>query len=74
CPETGGALKAGGPIWSGPLHDEDWARGGVQETGALTPRPRLAVGARVESLLRSVSGELPGVPLFYNLRDMFATL
>ena len=24
CPETGGALKMGGPIWSGPLHDEAW--------------------------------------------------
>lgn len=24
CPETGGALMLGGPIWSGPLHDEAW--------------------------------------------------
>lgn len=93
CPETGGALRAGGPIWTGQLHDEDWvtravaiasASGGapvdkaddqlVQEAGAVVPRPRLAAGARVESLLRSVAGELSDVPLFYNLRDMFATL
>ncbi|CAM9211889.1 unnamed protein product [Hapterophycus canaliculatus] len=95
CPETGGALRIGGPIWSGPLHDEEWvaraiaiasASGGpppseadggshgVKEADALAPRPRLAAGARVESLLRSVAGELPDVPLFYNLRDMFATL
>lgn len=95
CPETGGALKAGGPIWSGPLHDKKWvtravaiasASGeggdgntderahGAQEAGALAPRPLLATGARVESLLRSVAGELADVPLFYNLRDMFATL
>lgn len=113
CPETGGTLKLGGPIWSGPLHDEAWVAraialtsiaeeisqdAGVGEgdvgqcatTGASeglrdvqglnlleqfgAPRPRLATGVRVASLLRAVSRELPDVPLFYNLRDMFATL
>lgn len=113
CPETGGALNLGGPIWSGPLHDEAWVaraialtsaavettqgasvgEGGVEQCTTTrtsdglqdaqdlnvleqfgTPRPRLATGARVASLLRAVSRELPDVPLFYNLRDMFATL
>lgn len=99
-------MKAGGPIWSGPLHDEAWVARAIaiasaeegspagsggddddqsaatretglpaqRSTGGVVPRPRLAVGARVESLLRAVSQELPDVPLFYNLRDMFATL
>lgn len=107
CPETGGKMNAGGPIWSGPLHDEAWVARAIaiasaersplgggdadnddqpavvaqeprlpaqRRAGGDVPRPRLAAGARVESLLRAVSQELPDVPLFYNLRDMFATL
>lgn len=94
CPETGGDLKAGGPIWSGPLHDEAWVARAIaiasaaddqsrraqevgspaQGVGGVVSRPWLAAGARVESLLKAVSGELHDVPLFYNLRDMFATL
>ncbi|CAM9928949.1 unnamed protein product [Laminaria digitata] len=95
CPETGGALKMGGPIWSGPLHDEAWTPdenkvggcsapedgsldSGVDGAGLLARvaarRPRLAAAGRAESLLKAVSQELPDVPLFYNLRDMFSTL
>ncbi|CAM9448333.1 unnamed protein product [Ectocarpus sp. 6 AP-2014] len=88
CPETGAGLMAGGPIWSGPLHDESWvtraiaiASDGEKSLGGdgadsrvAVPRPRLAARARAESLLRAVSRELLDVPLFYNLRDMFATL
>jgi len=104
CPETGGQMRMGGPIWTGPLHDEKWVTRalamasvegatpgegndrspGVQEeeggspapqkAGVAVPRPRLAAGARVKSLLRAVSQELPDVCLFYNLREMFATL
>lgn len=104
CPETGGQMQAGGPIWSGPLHDEAWVARAIAIASAeasplgdsdddqspvtqepaspaqrsagdgVVPRPRLAAGPRVESLLRAVSQELPDVPLFYNLRDMFATL
>lgn len=118
CPETGGALKMGGPIWSGPLHDEAWVERatdllaaavvadeeegttletqgenqlggcGAAEKGGLASevhgadllarvaarRPRLAAAGRAESLLKAVSRELPDVPLFYNLRDMFSTL
>lgn len=121
CPETGSELKAGGPIWSGPLHDKAWVaraialasaeeepdmngaceneEGGYRAVGVPviglggapssletegprvrragrgeTRRPRLAAGARVESLLRAVSRELDDVPLFYNLREVFATM
>ena len=104
CPETGGALRTGGPIWSGPLHDEAWvaraivlASGGgasvssrthqsnnglfslAEAKGAKRPaqsttQPRLVARPRVESLLGAVSRELQDVPLFYNLRDIFATL
>lgn len=185
CPETGGALMLGGPIWSGPLHDQAWVnraialasfipttmeavgitngspsegqgkgvgvsapvcassigRGGetngdiseillssvdkelllaaeVEDKGkgenvpisvssslrhgreesssnnpwvdqdpllfvgtasqqsAIVPPTslRLAAGPRAESLLRAVSQELNNVPLFYNLKDMFATI
>lgn len=110
CPETGGTLKAGGPIWSGPLHDEAWLTRAIALASAAETklenadgddgrycatensnlssevkdvnllaqvrlrRPRLAAGARVDSLLRAVCRELPDVPLFYNLRDVFATL
>lgn len=88
CPETGAGLMAGGPIWSGPLHDESWVTraiaiasdgekpfgGDGADSRIAGPRPRLAARARAESLLRAVSRELLDVPLFYNLRDMFATL
>lgn len=114
CPETGGTLILGGPIWSGHLHDRDWVDratalmgavasgrldggsddmdhgallyrddndtnyrrkwGDVSRNGEPWPRPRLADPARAEFLLRAVSQELPDVPLFYNLRDMFATM
>lgn len=116
CPETGSPLKTGGPIWSGPLHDEAWVTraialassiedldtnddhshgekrrhnvtdAGISDPSLLgvkkesllvrggTPRPRLTTGARLNSLLKAVSRELLDVPLFYNLRDMFATM
>ena len=106
----------GGPIWSGPLHDEAWVERathllaaavaeeegatletldesklggcGAPEDGGLASgvhgkdllarvaarHPRLAAAGRTESLLKAVSRELPDVPLFYNLRDMFSTL
>lgn len=104
CPETGRQMNVGGPIWSGPLHDETWVARAIaiasaegppvsggsnddqsavgqeqglpaqRSAGGVVSGPRLATGARVESLLTAVSQELPDVPLFYNLRDMFATL
>lgn len=45
-------------------------------TSALNspPSARFTAGARMKSLLTAASRELSDVPLFYNLRDMFATL
>lgn len=109
CPETGGHLILGGPMWSGPLHDQEWVNraielaseikadshralenpgdasstGGnnrsvrgrrLQSTNLHVPRLRLSTRARVDSLLKAISRELPDVPLFYSLRDMSATL
>lgn len=98
CLETGSDLKLGGPIWSGPLHDEAWVERAIAlasgegtqayksvsgsssfaekrlEQSAEQIRPRLVAQPRVESLLKAVSRELHDVPLFYNLREMFATM
>lgn len=61
-----------------PSDDENALRflGATSQQRATVPpaTPRLAAGARAESLLRAVSQELNDVPLFYNLKDMFATM
>ncbi|CAM9886727.1 unnamed protein product, partial [Discosporangium mesarthrocarpum] len=68
CPQTGGPLRMGGPIWGWPMHDTEWVSLALEMAVDAATRPRLI------SLLEAVSRELPEVPLFYHLKGVFAAL
>jgi tRNA (guanine26-N2/guanine27-N2)-dimethyltransferase len=73
CPETGSPWKVGGPLWLGPLHDQDVVReaiGRLSDPNCTSPNMKLiATRKRLLGLLTSVSEELD-VPLFYSLPDI----
>lgn len=77
--ETGGKCK---PVSSNTVDESISGSSSLDESvgpkrlekNAEKIRLRLAAQPRVESLLKAVSRELHDVPLFYNLREMFATM
>ena len=77
CPETGAPFKVGGPMWMGPLHDQDVievALERLEHTEASSPKmEHIATRTRLQGLLTSVSQEID-VPLYYTLPDLCKTL
>jgi tRNA (guanine26-N2/guanine27-N2)-dimethyltransferase len=77
CPETGASFKVGGPIWLGPLHDQDVVKTALKRLSdpkCMAPNMELlATRKRLEGLLTTVSEELD-TPLFYNLSDLCRVL
>ncbi|KXZ45265.1 hypothetical protein GPECTOR_56g361 [Gonium pectorale] len=69
CPETGSGYLMGGPIWSGPLHDQAFVQELLTEfdEGGTA---RYAQAVKVRGYLLSAAAELPDVPLYYNLHDI----
>lgn len=53
----------GGPIWSQPLHDQEWVNSLLEQMGAESGR--YAQYARLKGILTAVAEELPDVPLYY---------
>lgn len=78
CTETGAALKVAGPMWIGPMHDQDVLTEALkrlenQGGSAPTSCPNMkwiATRDRLRGLLTSCREELPDVPLFYRLPDL----
>lgn len=79
CEETGAPFKVGGPIWLGPLHDDQVVETAVKRLESkgdhVVPDMKwIATKTRLHGLLTSVSEELSDVPLYYSLPDLCHTL
>ena len=77
CPETGAPLKVGGPLWLGPLHDQDVVSVALErladESCKFPDMTRIATKTRLQGLLTSVSEELD-TPLYYTLPGLCRAL
>jgi len=77
CPETGAPFKVGGPLWLGPLHDQDVIKVALQRLAnekCESPKMELiATRTRLQGLLTSVSEELD-IPLYYSLPGLCRSL
>ncbi len=77
CPETGAPFKVGGPLWLGPLHDQDvvgTALERLDDEACQSPNMSLiATRRRLQGLLTSVSEELD-TPLYYTLPGLCQAL
>lgn len=77
CPETGAPFKIGGPLWLGPLHDQDVVKaalGRLDNEACQSPKMDLiATRRRLQGLLTSVSEELD-TPLYYTLPGLCQSL
>jgi tRNA (guanine26-N2/guanine27-N2)-dimethyltransferase len=84
CQETGGALKIGGPIWLGPLHDQTVLKAALDRLGENRGRRRptslepnmqfLATRARLLGLLTACQQEVPDAPLYYVYPELSKSL
>lgn len=79
CEETGAPFKVGGPIWLGPLHDDEVVATAVERLEStsdnVVPDMKwIATKKRLHGLMTIVGEELPDVPLYYNLPDLCSTL
>jgi len=77
CPETGGRMKVGGPIWSAPIHDQGIVDELLRrvaayslESSSADGAPMLMTQTRVTGLLTAMSEELKDCPLYYYLPDI----
>jgi tRNA (guanine26-N2/guanine27-N2)-dimethyltransferase len=76
CTETGAPLKVAGPVWLGPMHDQDVLKTALerlQGKGGPSSYPDLkfiATKERLRGLLTSCLDELPDVPLHYKLPEL----
>jgi tRNA (guanine26-N2/guanine27-N2)-dimethyltransferase len=77
CPETGSHFKIGGPLWLGPLHDQDVVKTALQrlaDENCQAPNMKLiATRKRLQGLLTSVSEELD-TPLYYTMPGLCQAL
>jgi tRNA (guanine26-N2/guanine27-N2)-dimethyltransferase len=77
CSETGAPFKVGGPMWLGPLHDQNvvqLALKRLSDDSCKHPNMEwIATRSRLQGLLTSVSEELD-TPLYYQLPDLSRVL
>ncbi|KAL3904134.1 MAG: hypothetical protein SGILL_010187 [Bacillariaceae sp.] len=77
CPETGSNFKVGGPLWLGPLHDQDLVKTALErlsDSSCNSPNMELiATRKRLQGLLTSVSEELD-TPLYYTMPGLCQAL
>ncbi|CAK9175787.1 unnamed protein product [Ilex paraguariensis] len=72
CSDCGKKYNMGGPIWSAPIHDQEWVTfmlGDVKSMKDCYP-----AYDRISAVLTTISEELPDVPLFLSLHNLCATL
>ncbi|XP_062200622.1 tRNA (guanine(26)-N(2))-dimethyltransferase 1-like isoform X2 [Phragmites australis] len=72
CFECGHKFVMGGPIWSDPIHDKEWAASILSNIRAMSDV--YPAYAKISAILTSVSEELPNAPLFASLHNLCATL
>lgn len=74
CPETGGRLRIGGPIWSAPIHCDQIVK---ELLSRLLPDSEFAshsaTAPRLRGILTSIVDEIKDSPLYFSLPELCAT-
>ncbi|XP_058228183.1 tRNA (guanine(26)-N(2))-dimethyltransferase 2 isoform X2 [Rhododendron vialii] len=72
CSDCGKKYNMGGPIWSAPIHDQEWVTSMLADVKSM--KDRYPAYDRISAVLTTVSEELPDVPLFLSLHNLCSTL
>ncbi|KAK3212375.1 hypothetical protein Dsin_017081 [Dipteronia sinensis] len=72
CSDCGKKFNMGGPIWSAPIHDQEWVTSILEDVKSM--KDRYPAYDRISAILTTISEELPDVPLFLSLHNLCATL
>ncbi|KAJ0894155.1 putative tRNA (guanine(26)-N(2))-dimethyltransferase [Helianthus annuus] len=72
CSDCGKKYNMGGPIWSDPIHDQDWVSSILADVKAM--KNRFPAFDKISAVLTTISEELPDVPLFLSLHNLCGTL
>ncbi|CAH8313272.1 unnamed protein product [Eruca vesicaria subsp. sativa] len=72
CNHCGKKYNMGGPIWSAPIHDQEWVTSILNSVKSM--KDRYPAYERIYAVLTTVSEELVDVPLFLSLHNLCATL
>ncbi|XP_055804081.1 tRNA (guanine(26)-N(2))-dimethyltransferase 1-like isoform X2 [Solanum dulcamara] len=72
CSDCGKKFNMGGPIWSAPIHDQEWVAAMLANVKSM--KERYPAYERISAVLTTVSEELPDIPLFLSLHNLCATL
>ncbi|XP_010525136.1 PREDICTED: probable tRNA (guanine(26)-N(2))-dimethyltransferase 1 [Tarenaya hassleriana] len=72
CIHCGKKYNMGGPIWSAPIHDQEWVASILN--GVKSMKDRYPAYDRICAVLTTISEELPDVPLFLSLHNLCGTL
>ncbi|KAF7803101.1 putative tRNA (guanine(26)-N(2))-dimethyltransferase 2 isoform X1 [Senna tora] len=72
CGDCGKKFNMGGPIWSAPIHDQEWVDSTLADVKCM--KDRYPAYDRISAVLTTVSEELPDIPLFLSLHNLCATL
>jgi len=83
CPETGSAMKIGGPYWSAPIHDQNVVdellrRVTYGDSSGMNNCPLLPFAVptarRIRAVLGAIASELKDVMLYYTVSDLSASV
>ncbi|CAK8533365.1 unnamed protein product [Lathyrus sativus] len=72
CTDCGKKFIMGGPIWSAPIHDQEWVSSIITDVNRM--KSRYPAYEHISAILNTISEELPDVPLFLSLHNLCATL
>ncbi|CAH8259021.1 unnamed protein product [Arabidopsis lyrata] len=72
CNHCGKKYNMGGPIWSTPMHDQEWVTSILNSVKSM--KDRYPAYDLISAVLTTVSEELLDVPLFLSLHNLCATL
>ncbi|KAK6928070.1 tRNA methyltransferase, Trm1 [Dillenia turbinata] len=72
CTDCGKRFNMGGPIWSAPIHDQEWVASILADVKSM--KDQYPAYDRIFAVLTTISEELPDIPLFLSLHNLCATL
>ncbi|XP_059670475.1 tRNA (guanine(26)-N(2))-dimethyltransferase 1-like [Cornus florida] len=72
CTDCGKKYNMGGPLWSAPIHDQEWVTSILADVKLV--RDSYPAYDRISAILTTISEELPDVPLFLSLHNLCGTL
>lgn len=72
CSDCGKKFNMGGPIWSAPIHDQEWVSSMLADVKSM--KDTYPAYDRISAVLTTISEELMDVPLFLSLHNLCATL